>query len=364
MKFFNSYCVIALVCGLFFNSCKKYSQNKEVIVKKEYLPQKNEVTVMMLKKQTFKKEIVSNGKLVAIQKVPLSFDVSEQLEKLYVKNGSKVKQGQVVAKLRNFSLQKAYDKAKTRLKKSTLDFQDKLIGRGYDTGHKDSIPAKEYEMIAIRSGYKDAQHEVESALFKLKSTKLIAPFSGKIANIQAKQYEYISAGKEVMTLINDTTFEVEFYLIESELADIHINSKIQIKPFAVNKTYDGYITTINPQIEKDGTILIKARVKNDKQLIEGMNVKVLIQKDIPNQFVVPKSSVVIRQNQEVLFTIKSGKTFWTYVNTTHENSRQYSVIPDPNKSSASLQVGDTIVTSGNLNLAHETEVAIKSTQSE
>ncbi|HBS12990.1 MAG TPA: hypothetical protein DEO36_10705 [Flavobacteriaceae bacterium] len=215
-------------------------------------------------------------------------------------------------------------------------------------------------MLAIRSGYKDALHELQNAEFNLKATKLIAPFSGKIATIKSKQYEHINAGTEVMSLINDKVFEVEFYLIESEVSEIAVNGEIQIKPFALNKTYQGKITTINPQVEKDGTILVKAKVKNDGKLLEGMNVKVYIQKDIPNQFVVPKTAVILRQNQEVLFTVKSGKTYWTYVQTTNENSRQYTVIPHPDKSSATLKTGDTIVVAGNLNLAHDTEVAIKS----
>ena len=69
--------------------------------------------------------------------------------------------------------------------------------------------------------------------------------------------------------------------------------------------------------------------------------------------------MILRQNQDVLFKVKSGKTYWTYVQTTNENSKQYTVIPDPNKSSATLKVGDTIVVAGNLNLAHDTEVVIK-----
>ena len=42
-----------------------------------------------------------------------------------------------------------------------------------------------------------------------------------------------------------------------------------------------------------------------------------------------------------------------------ENSDSYSVIPNPEKESASLNVGDTIIVTGNLNLAHESDVEIK-----
>jgi RND family efflux transporter MFP subunit len=354
--------IILLICFLFFNSCKQEQTKakEDRIEKKQYLPEKNEVDVMILKQETFKKEIISNGKLIALQKNSLKFDVGENLEKIYIKNGDYVKKGQTLAVLKAFTYQQAYTKAKISLKKAELDFQDKLVGRGYETFNRDSIPIGEYEMLAIRSGYKDALHELQNAEFNLKATKLIAPFSGKIATIKSKQYEHINAGTEVMSLINDKVFEVEFYLIESEVSEIAVNGEIQIKPFALNKTYQGKITTINPQVEKDGTILVKAKVKNDGKLLEGMNVKVYIQKDIPNQFVVPKTAVILRQNQEVLFTVKSGKTYWTYVQTTNENSRQYTVIPHPDKSSATLKTGDTIVVAGNLNLAHDTEVAIKS----
>lgn len=356
--------IIKIVLGvlILLSSCKKEITKieKEILENKQYLPQKNEVDAIILQQGTFKREIVSNGKLVALQKNLLKFDVSENLERLLVKNGDYVKKGQTLGILRAFKYRQARIKAKLNVKKSELELQDKLVGRGYDTFSKDSISSNEYEMLAIRSGYKDAQHELQNAEFNLKATKLIAPFSGKIANIKSKQYEHINAGTEVMTLINDAIFEVEFYLIESEVSEIRANGEIQITPFAIQKTYQGKITTINPQVEKDGTILVKASIKNDGQLLEGMNVKVFIQNDIPNQFVVPKASVVLRDNQEVLFTIKSDKVYWTYVNTIYENSKEYAVIPDPNKSSATLNPGDTIVTSGNLNLAHNTEVIIKS----
>lgn len=354
------FCIFVSLISCRDSHKEQKSKNEETIEKQQYLPDKNEVDVIVLQKQNFKKEIVSNGKLVAFQKNELRFDVGENLEELFVKNGDYVKQGQLLAKLKQFTYQQAYSKAKINLKRAELEFQDKLVGRGYDTFNKDSVPSEEYEMLSIRSGYKDALHELQSAEFNLKSTQLIAPFQGKIANIKFKQFERVNVGAEVMTLINDAVFEVEFYLIESEVSQIELNGEVEIEPFASKQIYQGVITAINPQVEKDGTILVKARVKNDGGLIEGMNVKVYIKKDIPNKFVVPKSAVVLRQNQEVLFTVQSGKTYWTYVQTTNENSKNYSVIPHPDKSSASLKVGDTVVVSGNLNLAHDTEVLIKS----
>ncbi|MCR8667546.1 efflux RND transporter periplasmic adaptor subunit [Aestuariibaculum sp. M13] len=327
--------------------------------KKKYSVNKNEVDVQILKQQAFKKELVSNGKLVAIQKNVLKFEVSERLEQLNVKNGDMVRKGQLLAALRPYNFQQEQDKAESNLQKAILDFKDQLLGRGYDFDVRDSIPDKIYNMVAIRTGYRDAQRQLEEAKHNFNASKLIAPFSGRVANIENKQFEQISAGRDFMTLIDDSVFEVEFYLIESEISDVKVGDQVEIMPFSNEKSYQGKISTINPLVEKNGTILVKASVKNDGQLMEGMNVKVLIQKDIPEQFVVPKDAVVLRQNQEVLFKVVNGKAYWTYVMTPHENSKNYSVIPNPDKSSATLTAGDSIIVSGNLNLAHDSEVSVR-----
>ena len=338
--------------------CKEVKE-EETINKKKYLQDKNEVTAKIIKKTIFKKELVSNGILVALEKSDLKFKVSEKLANIYITNGNTVKKGQLLATLDNFSFQQKVNKAKLDVKEATLAFNDLKARRNFN----DSVVGKkkndEIEMIEIKSGYKNALYQLENANFDLKSTKLIAPFNGKIANVSYKKHDQVSSGSKFLTLINDAIFEVEFYIIESELVDVTKNSSVVVSPFASSKKYNGIITSINPKVEKNGTILVKANVKNDGSLIEGMNVKVFIEKDILNQFVVPKSAVVLRDNQEVLFKVVNGRAYWNYILTTYENSEFYAVIPNPDKSSASLQEGDTIIVSDNLNLAHDSEIKVK-----
>ncbi|MFA9189554.1 efflux RND transporter periplasmic adaptor subunit [Flavobacterium magnesitis] len=344
---------------LLYNCAKSKAANETTIEKKNYVAEKNEVETIMLKNGAFQKELVSNGKIIATQKNSVQFEVSDKLEHLYVKNGDNVRKGQLLATLNSFKYQQRLARAEIELKKAKFQFEDMLVGRGIFTTKRDSIPKSIYDMVASRTGYDAALLELKTAQYELKSTKLIAPFNGKVANIESRVYENVNAGKSFMTLIDDSVFEVEFYLIESEMKDVAINSSVQIVPFALGKTYNGHISSINPLIEKNGTILVKAVVKNDGKLTEGMNVKVRIQKEVKGQLVVPKSAVVLRDNQEVLFKMVDGKAYWTYVQTTMENSSSYAVIAHPDKSSATLNSGDTIIVSGNLNLAHDSEVILK-----
>lgn len=345
---------------IFLLACKEnQNANSDMVVKQEYALEKDEVNIQILKKDVFKEELLINGKLVAEQKNLLKFLVDGRLEKLYVKHGDRVGKDMVLASLEKFRYQQSLEEAMLALKKASLDFEDMLVGRGYDLEQKDSIPKNIYEMAAIRSGYLEAQNQLKNAQFELNAIILRAPFKGKVAGIQYKMHEQVNAGAEFLTLINDSVFEVEFYLLESEINKIKIDETVEVRAFNSGEGYQGKITSINPLVEKNGTVLIKAKIKNDGHLLEGMNVKVRIQKEISNQFVVPKSAVILRQNQEVLFKYQYGKTYWTYVKTTNENSTSYTIIADPEKSSASLVEGDTIIISGNLNLAHDTEVSIK-----
>ena len=91
---------------IIFYSCTeaKATKEKDNLDKKVYLAEKNEVAIMVLKNESFQKELVSNGKLIATQKNSLKFEVSEKLERLHVKNGSEVKKNQVLASLNKFKV--------------------------------------------------------------------------------------------------------------------------------------------------------------------------------------------------------------------------------------------------------------------
>ena len=327
--------------------------------KRQYTEQRNPVEVMVVQEGFFRDELVNNGKLVALRKSELQFRVGEQLEKLGFRNGDAVKSGQVIAELNTFVYLQQMTNAQIQLKKTRLEMQNVLIGQGYNTMDSTAIPAHIYEMAAVRSGFAEALQSMKTAQFNMASTRLVAPFGGILANITQKQYDRVNAGATFCTLIDNLEFEAEFRIVESEAGDIRLGYEVRLIPFSNQTIYTGHISEINPVIDENGLILVKAQVKNPGGLMDGMNVKVLIQKEIPDQLVVPKSAVLLRDNQEVLFRCTHDTiAFWTYIQTTGENTTSYSVIAHPDKG-ATLEPGDTIIVSGNLNLAHESKVSVK-----
>lgn len=73
-------------------------------------------------------------------------------------------------------------------------------------------------------------------------------------------------------------------------------------------------------INEQGQIKVRAKVRNyNNYLIEGMNVKILLEREVKQQFVVPKDAVVLRDGFQVIFRYKDGRAVWTYVDVVMSN---------------------------------------------
>jgi multidrug efflux pump subunit AcrA (membrane-fusion protein) len=319
----------------------------------------NLVDTIVLRRGTFDRQIISNGKLRAVVKSDIAFRNDGVISKIFAGNGDYVSKGTIIATLDERQARLQYESAQLKLDKAKLDFSDALIGYGYgnDTA---KVPKDLLEIIKIRSGYKSALSEFANSRIALENTNLIAPVSGKIANLSKKPYE-ISSGV-LCSVIDDSRFETDFNLLEAELVFVKKGSAVEVEPFSEpGKRYKGIITNINPYVDDKGQIKISALISNsDGKLLEGMNVKVIVENRVFNKLVVPKSAVVMRDNFDVLFRFDpaTGKAMWTYVTVEMSNTGYHAVIANSDKN-AELNPGDIIIVSGNLNLANDSNVEIK-----
>lgn len=319
-----------------------------------------EVDTVVLRKQTFQKQILCNGKLVAIHRAELMCPkAGELLKSVNVKNGQRVSAGMVLAVADTRDTNNALEKAKHDLEKAKVDLQDKLIGLGYDADAK-NVPADVMKKAEMTSGYYSARYALRAAETSLSDCQLIAPFSGKIADLVARPHQ---RGDKFCTLIDDSFFDVEFKILESELSSVKVGTMVKVSPFIDESlVLNGAVAEINPTIDDKGLVTIKARVKNTSdRLLDGMNVKVIIENSVRDMFVVPKEAVVERDGYHVVFVYdkESRRAIWTYVDILYSNLSNFA-ITGCEKKQTEVKVGDIVITSGNLNLADDTEVRISS----
>lgn len=337
-------------------ACKGGEENKEeesIDIQEEAIV---DVDTMSMRLQTFQKQLLCNGKLEAVQKAELVCpNQGTMLEKVLVVNGQHVAKGTVLAIADMHTKSQDLDKAKHDLERSKVELQDKLIGLGYD-GNLSNVPADVLKRMEITSGFYSAKFQLESAKKALADCKLIAPFGGRIANLEAHAFQN---GSKFCTLIDDSSFDVEFKILEAELSFVSKGQKVKISPF-VNKDneYEGVVEEINPTIDDKGLVKIKARMKNSSaKLIDGMNVRVIVESAVPKMFVVPKEAVVERDGYHVVFMYdkQTQRAVWTYVDIMYSNLNEYAITGCERKETE-IHEGDIVITSGNQNLADDTQV--------
>ncbi|MEM9985907.1 MAG: efflux RND transporter periplasmic adaptor subunit [Bacteroidota bacterium] len=210
------------------------------------------------------------------------------------------------------------------------------------------------ELAALQSGYRQAQLDLEKASYQLSLTKLRAPFTGVVANLQAQPFQPSQDHRPLCLLQDLRPMEVRFSILETELGLLQTGNSLQIEPLAqLGQSYPARLLTINPHVNENGLVEIVAQVDQPgRQLLPGMNVRVRLRQAVPEQLIVPREAVVLRQGRPVVFVYRSDTAYWNYVQPDLENSQFYTL-------SEGIQADEIVIISGNLNLAHLAPVQIQ-----
>ena len=347
------YQIILLLLAAIIFSCKpKKAENLEEMARRSSRPEAVLVKTVKLEPSTFYHELLSNGKAYSSEKAVVPFKVNGIIKEIYIQNGQKVKAGDLLAVIEDFDYKTQLIRAKQGLEKAGINFKDDLLTNFSSTDTTSLSPAK-IKISRIRSGLNDAITSLAVAEYNFSNTRIYAPLSGVIANLEAKQWNPSQNYKSLCTIIFDEIMEVEFPVIESEYSFINKGMPVGIIPFINDSTLiSGRITQINPQVDENGMVKVKAKFRNNGRLIDGMNVKVVIRKPVPNRLVVPKEALVIRQGKDVIFVRQDSLAIWRYVIVEFENSTSLSI----KETMDGIHPGDLVIISGNINLAHETTV--------
>ncbi len=231
------------------------------------------------------------GKVVAARYADLSFATSLPVESVLVRNGQRVRRGQALARLDLFHLRNAVDQqeraveqARLQMDQAQLQMQDVIISQGYDPDKPAQVPDHVRHNADVKSGHAlaqsllaTAQARLEEARHELGQATLTAPFDGVVANVAVQAHQLAQAGQPVCRVIASGDMYVEFRVMEADLARYKGGAAVTVVPVADNsRRYEATVADINPVVDPQGAVTIRARLASATALFDGMNVEVVL----------------------------------------------------------------------------------------
>ncbi len=277
----------------------------------------------------------------------IGFEAQGVIESLPIANGQIVQQGQLLAKLDSREQLMALERARNSLLRAQVEMKDFLLGYSAkaDTA---TLPPQVLQTARIRSGLAEAELAVREHELRLSKTTIAAPIAGRIVDLKAKPHNPTSSYEYLCHIIDESSLQVGFNVLESELDVAIEGTEVEAYPFSDPSLRSmGTITEINRMVDKNGMVRVVVQLSHThRSIIPGMNVRVLVRKSIPNQLVIPAEGLTRRQNRDVVFVLKDTLAYWQYVEVGPRNTHEVVIL-------SGLNEGDRVIVSGNATIGHE-----------
>ena len=215
------------------------------------------------------------GKVVATQYADVKFELSLPVLRVMVHNGDRVRRGQLLAEQDATRQTNAVEQYQREIEQANLQMQDVIISQGYDPEHIGNVPQRVRHIAEVKSGLLLAQNKLTAARHELNTTRVTAPFDGIVANVTAHAGQLAQVGDIVCRVIAPHQMDVEFRIMEADLSRFAVGTRLQVVPVGDEQAvYNAKVTEVNPIVDEQGTVMLRAHVATPHQLFDGMHVTV------------------------------------------------------------------------------------------
>lgn len=305
------------------------------------------VKIDTIKSSTYQEVLQFPAKIKASQEVNIAFKVSGTLQRLYVREGQYIKQGELIAQMdsRDYELQLQAVEPEY--------FGIKAEAERVFALYADSV-ATPSDYDKARYGLQQITAKYENAKNQLADTKIYAPFNCFVKTCLFDPPTIVSAGMPIMTVISSDMPEVEIYVPAStyqRLADVEsfsVKFDFHDEPIALT------MVSVSPNANANQLYSVRLTLPHSIKVKPTVGMSAMVKATFKNQ---NSSEVTIPAS--ALFSHNDKSYVWIYKNEVVE-PRQVIVSSLHLNGTATitegLVYGDIIVTAGVKNLKNNQKV--------
>lgn len=181
------------------------------------------VTTFEVTTQEFEHYLELQGNVATKQNVLIYPEMPGTLQRVYVKEGDKVKKGQLLATIDDGGMtnQVAQLRTQAELAKTTFDRQKRLW---------DQKIGSEIQFLQAKTNYEAIQNNVQQAESQLQKASVRAPFSGIIDDVIKDQGTVVSPGpgSEIFRIVNLSDMYISVDVPETYIGSINTGTKATV----------------------------------------------------------------------------------------------------------------------------------------
>lgn len=265
--------------------------------------------------------------------------------------GDAVKAGQVLIRIEDREFE---NNLQLEGKKLNLELAENNYKKQQSLYDKGGVTQTELKNSSI--AYVNAKYAYENSEIQMSKMSVRAPFEGVIVELPYHTDGVrIDQGQVLLKIMQYDKLLMDVKLPEKHLPEVSMNQMVRVANYNVEQdTIYGRISQISPVINADTrTFQSVLQIDNDKRVLRpGMFIKAFILAEKrEGTIVIPKETVISRQDGKVVFTVENGIATEKKITTGLESMDAIEVV-------SGLKVNDRLVVSGFETLRNKSKVSV------
>ena len=257
------------------------------------------------------------GSLSAVDSAVIKARVPGELRDLQLREGDKVAQGQVIARVdptesdarfRQAQLQANASQAQVAIQQRQHDNNRALVGKGFIS--ETALATSAANLQAAQANYAAARAAQDAAQKNLDDTVLRSPIAGQVARRMVQNGERVNVEAPILEVVNLAVLELEAQLPANDSAQVRVGQNAQLQLRASNgqapQHLQAQVVRINPSASagnRSVPVYLRLKAIADTALRPGMYVEGFIHTGDVQALAVPLTAVRTDQPEPYVQTV-------------------------------------------------------------
>ncbi len=278
------------------------------------------------------------GTLSANEEVEIKSERSGKIQKIYFREGSAVKAGDILVKIDDAELSAQLARAEQRRK-----LAEQLEERQKVLLEKGGVSREEYDRILTELNTLKAEEQLIRV--QVEKTEIKAPFDGTIGLRYGSEGSFVTSSDRLATLQDLGLLKIDFSIPEKYARQVKPGDKIVFTVAGSERKFSGTVFAVEPKVDPTTrTLPVRAKASNvNRSLVPGgfANVELVLRQE--NAILLPTGAVIPDIKGHKVFLYKGGKAEPRDVQVGLRTADELEI-------ASGLSSGDTVITTGLLQL--------------